>query len=98
MPSTVIARTASGSCYVLSIDESGARWFRVPRAGAMAQAATGWEAHPPMVAPGVRLLLGPFRSSPVTEVAYIPEPSNMVSTAREAWAGGIVPWLMPHSH
>jgi hypothetical protein len=98
MASTVIARTASGSCYVLSIEESGARWFRVPRSGAMAQAATGWEPHPPMVAPGIRLLLGPFRSSQVTEVAYIPEPSSTVSGAGESWVGGIVPWLMPHSH
>jgi hypothetical protein len=76
MVGTVIATTASGSSYVLSIDLGGVRWFRVPAPGSMARAATGWQEFLPRVVPGERLLLGTLRSTPVVSVAFLPSPES----------------------
>lgn len=75
MVATIMATTASGSTYVISLDAGGVRWYRVPSGGSMAAAAVGWQASPPRVVPGERLLLGPFRSTPVRRVAFLPGPS-----------------------
>ncbi len=73
MLSTVIARTRSGSCYILRLEPPGVRWYRVPQDGSVARAATGWQAGCPRVVPGERLLLGNLRTTPVMEVAFVPD-------------------------
>lgn len=74
MASTILATTASGSTYVISMEADGVRWFRVPGSGSLASAAAGWQASLPRVVLGERLLLGPFQSTPVRDVAFIPGP------------------------
>ncbi len=74
MNSVVLAKTASGSTYVLSIGADGVQWRRLPRdgAGSTAWAACGWEATVPRIVPGERLLIGNLRSTPVTSVEILP--------------------------
>ena len=74
MAATIMATTASGSTYVISMETDGVRWFRVPGSGSLSSAAAGWQATLPRVVPGERLLLGPFQSTPVRDVAFIPGP------------------------
>lgn len=73
MNSVVLARTASGSTYVLSIGEDGVHWCRLPAGGrGMAWSASGWEATLPRIVPGERLLIGNLRTTPVTTVSILP--------------------------
>ena len=73
MNSVVLARTASGSTYVLSIGEDGVHWRRLPAdRGAMTWGASGWEATVPRIVPGERLLIGNLRTTPVTTVSILP--------------------------
>jgi hypothetical protein len=84
---TIMAATASGATYVMSIESDGVRWFRVPPHGSLAAAAAGWQASLPRVVPGERLLLGPFRSTPILDVAFLPGPSS----GSPEWASGTAP-------
>ncbi|MEO5987145.1 MAG: hypothetical protein ABIW50_00505 [Candidatus Limnocylindria bacterium] len=74
MNSVVLAKTASGSTYVLSIGTDGVQWRRLPREGAVGTSwgASGWEATVPRIVPGERLLIGNLRSTPVTSVEILP--------------------------
>jgi hypothetical protein len=74
MNSVVLARTASGSTYVLSIGDDGVHWRRLPaaRTDVTTWGASGWEAEIPRIVPGERLLLGNLRSTPVTKVEILP--------------------------
>ena len=73
MNSVVLARTASGSTYVLSISPDGVHWCRLPaERTAMPWTASGWEADLPRIVPGERLLIGNLRTSPVTTVSVLP--------------------------
>lgn len=73
MNSVVLARTASGSTYVLSIGEDGVHLCRLPADGrGMAWSASGWEASLPRIVPGERLLIGNLRTTPVTTVSILP--------------------------
>lgn len=73
MNSVVLARTASGSTYVLSISSDGVHWCRLPaRRNGKPWSAAGWEADVPRVVPGERLLLGNLRTTPVTTVSILP--------------------------
>jgi hypothetical protein len=74
MNSVVLARTASGSTYVLSIGQDGVHWRRLPaaRTHGMTWGASGWEAAIPRIVPGERLLIGNLRSTPVTTVEILP--------------------------
>jgi hypothetical protein len=73
MNSVVLARTASGSTYVLSIGEDGVHWRRLPpdRPG-IAWSASGWESTVPRIVPGERLIIGNLRTTPVTTVSILP--------------------------
>lgn len=73
MNSVVLARTASGSTYVLSIGNDGVHWRRMPadRSGP-AWSASGWEAAVPRIVPGERLLIGNLRTTPITAVTILP--------------------------
>jgi hypothetical protein len=84
---TIMAATASRATYVMSIESDGVRWFRVPPHGSLAAAAAGWQASLPRVVPGERLLLGPFRSTPILDVAFLPGPSS----GSPEWTSGTVP-------
>ena len=84
-----MATTASGSTYVISMEADGVRWFRVPGSGSLASAGAGWQASLPRVVPGERLLLGPFQSTPVRDVAFIPGP--WVGSADAALQGTLAP-------
>lgn len=95
MTATIMATTASGATYVISIEPDGVRWFRVPPNASLAAAAVGWQASLPRVVPGERLLLGPFQSTPILDVAFLPGPAtgasdwadaNISSAASEAGA------------
>jgi hypothetical protein len=84
MRATIIARTTSGSTYVMSFDNLGVRWVRVPHDSLM-HVSTGQLEIVPRVVPGERLMLGALRSTPVKEVAFLgtgPTPSDNP----EAWA------------
>ncbi len=73
MNSVVLARTASGSTYVLSIGEDGVHWRRMPSArSGMAWSASGWEAEVPRIVPGERLLIGNLRTTPIMTVSILP--------------------------
>jgi hypothetical protein len=73
MNSVVLARTASGSTYVLSIGQDGVHWCRLPAdRGSMTWSASGWEAALPRIVPGERLLIGNLRTTPVTTVSILP--------------------------
>jgi hypothetical protein len=73
MNSVVLARTASGSTYVLSIGPEGVHWCRLPAEHrGMPWTASGWEEHLPRIVPGERLLIGNLRSTPVTTVSVLP--------------------------
>ena len=73
MNSVVLARTASGSTYVLSVGHDGVHWRRLPAdRGGMTWSASGWEAALPRIVPGERLLLGNLRTTPVTTVSILP--------------------------
>ncbi len=98
MVGTVIATTESGSSYVLWLDGTGVRWFRVPTADSLRSAAGGWQEIIPRVVPGERLLLGELRSTPVVSVAFLPEaaPAPEIATSSVASAGaldGMLGWL-----
>lgn len=82
MTATIMATTASGATYVISIEPDGVRWFRVPPNASLAAAAAGWQASLPRVVPGERLLLGPFQSTPILDVAFLPGPA----TGTPGWA------------
>ncbi len=74
--SVVLARTASGSTYVLAIGPDGVHWCRMPadppdRPG-IAWSASGFEAAVPRIVPGERLLIGNLRTTPVTTVSILP--------------------------
>ena len=73
MNSVILARTASGSTYVLSSTPDGVHWCRLP-AGRQAfpWTASGWEERLPRIVPGERLLIGNLRSTPVTTVSVLP--------------------------
>ena len=73
MNSVVLARTASGSTYVLSIAQDGVHWRRMPadRRG-IAWSASGWESTVPRIVPGERLLIGNLRTTPITSVSILP--------------------------
>lgn len=96
MASTVIARTRSGSCYVLALASSGVRWYRVPGTGSLVQAATGSEPFCPRVVPGERLLLGGLRSTPITEVAFIPDYPSRTTGMPEGLPSALLPWVTLH--
>jgi len=73
MNSVVLARTASGSTYVLSIGQDGVHWCRLPADGrGMTWSASGWESAVPRVVPGERLFIGNLRTTPVTTVSILP--------------------------
>lgn len=73
MNSVVLARTASGSTYVLSIGQNGVHWCRLPADGrGVAWSDSGWESEMPRVVPGERLLIGNLRTTPVTAVSILP--------------------------
>lgn len=74
MNSVVLAKTASGSTYVLSIGTDGVQWRRLPREGAdgISWGASGWEDSVPRIVPGERLHIGNLRSTPVTSVEILP--------------------------
>jgi hypothetical protein len=74
--SVVLARTASGSTYVLAIGSDGVHWCRLPadrsdRPG-IGWSASGFEAAVPRIVPGERLLIGNLRTTPVTTVSILP--------------------------
>lgn len=74
--SVVLARTASGSTYVLAIGPDGVHWCRLPadpseRPG-IAWSASGFEPSVPRIVPGERLLIGNLRTTPVTTVSILP--------------------------
>lgn len=74
--SVVLARTASGSTYVLAIGPDGVHWCRLPadpseRPG-IAWSASGFEPAVPRIVPGERLLIGNLRTTPVTTVSILP--------------------------
>lgn len=76
MNSVVLARTASGSTYVLAIGHDGVHWCRLPadsgdRPG-IAWSASGFESVLPRIVPGERLLIGNLRTTPVTTVSVLP--------------------------
>ena len=83
MGGTIIARTRSGSAYVLTLADGGVWWLRVPPRGRLEMASSGWLPAVPRVVPGQRLLLGVLRTTPVEEVAFLP-PASAVSGA--SWA------------
>ncbi len=74
MNSVVLARTASGSTYVLSIGQDGVHWCRLP--------GRSWRHEPgvpaagrlqlPRIVPGERILIGNLRTTPVTTVSILP--------------------------
>jgi hypothetical protein len=73
MNSVVLARTASGSTYVLSITPDGVHWCRLPAArSGITWTASGWEDVIPRIVPGERLLIGNLRTTPVTSVSILP--------------------------
>ena len=73
MNSVVLARTASGSTYVLTIGQDGVHWRRLPANGpGMSWSASGWEAELPRIVPGERILIGNLRTTPVTTVSILP--------------------------
>ena len=73
MNSVIVARTASGSTYVLSATSLGVQWYRVPsESRAPAWTASGWEAEMPRIVPGERLLIGDLLSTPVRSVSVLP--------------------------
>ena len=74
MGGTIIARTQSGSAYVLTLADGGVWWLRVPPRGRMQLASSGWLPVIPSVVPGRRLFLGVLRTTPVDEVAFLPSP------------------------
>ena len=73
MNSVILARTASGSTYVLSATSHGVHWCRLPsERRTPSWTASGWEDHVPRIVPGERLLIGNVRSTPVTSVSILP--------------------------
>ena len=73
MNSVVLARTASGSTYVLSIGQDGVHWCRLSAGGrGVTGNASGWEASLPRIVPGERLLIGNLRTTPITTVTILP--------------------------
>ncbi|MBA2634575.1 MAG: hypothetical protein H0U86_16525 [Chloroflexi bacterium] len=69
----VLARTASGSTYVLSVGPEGVHWCRLPAETLRAPwVASGWEESMPRIVPGERLLIGNLRTTPVTSVSILP--------------------------
>jgi hypothetical protein len=73
MNSVVLARTASGSTYVLSIGQDGVHWCRLPGGGrGISSSESGWEATLPRIVPGERILIGNLRTTPVTTVSILP--------------------------
>jgi hypothetical protein len=70
---TLVASTEAGSTYVLLMSDIGVRWVRIPAVGSLRGATTGWQAHIPRVVPGERLLLDTLRSTPVVDVAFLPD-------------------------
>jgi hypothetical protein len=73
MNSVVLARTASGSTYVLSLTPDGVHWCRLPAHHASAPwTASGWAAAMPPIVRGQRLLIGNLRTTPVTDVTILP--------------------------
>jgi hypothetical protein len=81
---TIMATTASGATYVMAIESDGVRWYRIPPRGSLASAAAGWQASLPRVVPGERLLLGPFQSTRVLDVAFLPGPPTGSSSWTDA--------------
>ena len=73
MPGIIIARTRSGSAYVLTLEADGTRWVRVPAPGRMQLASSGWMPVIPRVVPGERLFLGVLQTTPIEEVAFLPD-------------------------
>ena len=63
MGGTIIARTRSGSAYVLTPELGGVRWVRIPARGQFNLASSGWTYLVPRVVPGERLMLGVLRTS-----------------------------------
>ncbi|MEO6578563.1 MAG: hypothetical protein ABIO99_06665 [Candidatus Limnocylindria bacterium] len=73
MNSVVLARTASGSTYVLTIADDGVQWRRLARHGHADRASfSGWESSVPRIVPGERLLIGNLRTTPVLSVSIVP--------------------------
>jgi hypothetical protein len=76
MNSVVLARTASGSTYVLAIGHDGVHWCRLPADPAhrpgITWTASGFEPVVPRIVPGERLLIGNLRTTPVTTVSVLP--------------------------
>jgi hypothetical protein len=73
MNSVVLARTASGSTYVLSISQNGVHWCRLPAGGhGSSWSDSGWAAALPRIVPGERILIGNLRTTPVTTVSILP--------------------------
>ena len=76
MGGTIIARTQSGSAYILTLELGGVRWVRIPARGRMHLASSGWIPVVPRVVPGERLFLGVLRTTPISEVAFLPPPAD----------------------
>jgi hypothetical protein len=73
MNSVVLARTASGSTYVLSIGQDGVHWCRLAAGGrGTSSSYSGWESSLPRIVPGERILIGNLRTTPVTTVSVLP--------------------------
>ena len=85
MDGTIIARTQSGSAYILRLADRGVWWLRVPPRGRMQLVSSGWLPVMPRVVPGQRLSLGVLRTTPVDEVAFLPS-SDVPAVASEASA------------
>jgi hypothetical protein len=84
MGGTIIARTQSGSAYVLTLE--GERWLRVPARGRIQLASSGWLPVVPRVVPGERLFLGVLRTTPIEEVAFLPDPLAPVADPEQVSA------------
>jgi hypothetical protein len=87
MDGTIIARTQSGSAYILMLANKGVWWLRVPPRGRMHLASSGWLPIIPRVVPGQRLFLGVLRTTPVDEVAFLP--SRDVSAMPDAASAAV---------
>jgi hypothetical protein len=79
---TIIARTESGSAYVLTLGDGGAHWVRIAAVGQM---TAGWIPSVPRVVPGERLFLGVLRTTPIREVAFLPGSGLAPTTDQQEW-------------
>jgi hypothetical protein len=80
---TIVARTESGSAYVLALGGGGAHWLRIAPGGHL---TAGWVPTVPRIVPGERLFLGMLRTTPIREVAFLPGSGFAVIEQQESVA------------